>query len=289
MDAGLLVRIALPIANLIVMVAVGLVLRVADLAAVARAPRAVATGLVAQLVLLPLAAAAIAWAWRLPAPFAIGLVLVASCPSASVSNLLTVLARGNVGLAVSLTAIGAVATLLTIPLFVDLASRLWDGAAYDLHLPVAQTLGRLFALVVAPLAAGMLLRHFAPRLATRLERGFGVAGGIALVVVVAAYAVANGALLGGAIARLWLPVLSLSLAAVLAGLLSAWLAGLDRRDAITLAMEVGVHNCMLALLIAFTLMQSTEVGMPALTYGVLMFVPALGLVALGRLHARGRG
>lgn len=282
MHDGLLVGLALPLVNVVIMLAVGLVLGAAELAAVARAPRPLAVGLAGQFLGLPLLAFVIAWAWRLPPAFAIGLVLVAACPGASASNLLSHMARGNVGLAVAMTALGALVALVSLPLFVGLATHAWNGARYDLQLPIIATLSRLVLLVLLPLAVGMGARRYAPALAAPLSRWLGLVGLLALFAVVIAYALTQRQLLVGAIIHLWLPVLSLNVGSMALGALVARGAGLARDDIITVAMESGVHNCMLALLVAFTLMGSAEVAMPALAYGVLMFGPALALVAIGR-------
>lgn len=96
--------------------AVALELRLADFARVAQSPRAVASGLLPQFVLLPLATWAATLALELPANVEAAMILVAACPGGSLSNVVTHLGRGNTALSVSISAVASVLALLLTPL-----------------------------------------------------------------------------------------------------------------------------------------------------------------------------
>ena len=278
----LLSHVLLPFANILILLGVGLALHWQDFRAIAREPRPVAVGLVAHYLCLPILGFAMAWMFRDTPAIAIGFVLVAACPSASVSNLLSYLGRGNAALAVTLTVISSLATLASVPLLVDVAAQWLGGRALGLRLPFGDTAVRLGLLVLLPLTIGMGLRAFAPALARRLRPWLQRLGLALLIAVVVVYVVQNNALFADSLRRIGPAVAMMGLGALATGLALGVATRLSRPDTLTLGMETGVQNCMLALLVALTMMHSPEAAMPAIVYGVLMFAPAFALVWLGR-------
>lgn len=130
---------------------------------VAKYPKAVLAGMTGQLVVLPLLAFFIAWAFKLPAPYFIGLVLIACCPGGSSSNVFSMLAKGNVALSVTLTALSSVITLFTIPLIMGFTTNfvaLHSDTA--IKLPVGKLLVQNLVLLFAPMLAGSLFKHWKP-------------------------------------------------------------------------------------------------------------------------------
>jgi len=279
---AILVNVALPLANVVILLGVGLVLDTGDFRRIRERPRPLVVGLFGHYLLLPALGFAMAWQFRHEPAIAVGFVLIAACPSASASNLLTHLARGNTALAVTLTVISAVATLVTLPLMLNAAGEWLYGASYRMRLPFWQTMGRLAVLVLLPVVAGIALRRFRPRLALRIEPWVSRVGLAALMLAISTYLATNFPAFARSFERVGPATVCMSTVAIVAGLLLGRVSALSRRDTITIGMEVGVQNCMLALLVAFTLLRSPEVAVPAITYGVMMFLPAFGLVALGR-------
>ena len=107
----------------------------------ARNPRAVLAGLTGQLVFLPLIAIGVAWALNLPPVYFMGLVLVACCPGGSSSNVFSMLAKGDVALSVTLTALSSVITLFTLPLVMGAVAELVSQqAGLEINLPVGKLL-----------------------------------------------------------------------------------------------------------------------------------------------------
>jgi predicted Na+-dependent transporter len=113
---------------------------------VAKNPKAVLAGMVGQLVLLPLIAFGIAWVLDLPPVYFMGLVLVACCPGGSSSNVFSMLAKGDVALSVTLTAVSSIVTLFTLPFIMGGVSVfVSQQAGVDVVLPV----GKLFCMPCA--------------------------------------------------------------------------------------------------------------------------------------------
>ena len=100
----------------VMMFGVSLTLRVADFQRVVRQPRAPLAGLFAQFLLLPALTTLATWAFDIRADLAMGMILVSTCPGGTFSNLVTWMARGNVAVSVSMTAISSVAATVLTPL-----------------------------------------------------------------------------------------------------------------------------------------------------------------------------
>lgn len=289
MQDSALIQIGLPIAIMIIMCGIGMTLTPTDFRRIGERPKPVLIGLLGHYLWLPLLGFAIAWGFKLRPEYAVGLVLVAACPSGTSSNALTYLARGNVALAVTLTLLSGLITFASVPLLVNLALQMFMGETRAIQLPLGPTMLHLAALVLLPIAIGMGLRKFLPTLAKRVEPMVGAFALLLMVVVIAALVLQERERLPAMLAELGLPALVLSCTAVGGGLLLARLSGLAMRDALTVGMEVGVQNATLALLIAFTLLKSSQIAIPGAVYGLLMYVPALLLVVVGRRLLRNAG
>src|SRR5262245_36229091 len=138
----------------LMMFAIGTTLGPDDLARVLRRPRGLVVGIATHAVLLPLLAFALALVLDLPRPLAVGFVLVAACPAAAPANLFTHLARGDTMLSVCLTAAASVTSVVTVPLFVNAALRLFASGHTALRLPVLPSALALFLVATVPVAAG---------------------------------------------------------------------------------------------------------------------------------------
>lgn len=287
-DPGTLVRMGLPIVNGLIMFGIGMALAARDFRQVAAAPRALFVGFAGHYLLLPLLGFGAASFFHREYELAVGFVLIAACPSASASNALTYLARGNLALAVMLTAASALLTLLTLPLLAAAALYAFAGQRQVVEPPVAQMVAHLLVLVALPVLAGMTARRLFPRVCAVVEpwlNRIGLAGLLLLIVVII---VRQRELLLHWAPRLALATAVLCALALAGGYLLGRLARADRRDAVTLGLEVGVQNCMLAILIAFNVLQSETIAMPAAVYGIVMYPLAFAFIHLaGRRGAVG--
>ena len=115
MEVSLLTRVFLPVAIVVIMLGLGLTLAVQDFARIARYPRAVALGLVLQLAALPLIAYAIVQAFGMSPALGMGLMILALSPAGATSNMISYLCKGDLALAVTLTALSSLVTPFTIP------------------------------------------------------------------------------------------------------------------------------------------------------------------------------
>lgn len=282
MNDSALISVGLPIALAIIMFGLGLSLQVADFRRVARSPRAVVVALGLQVLVLPVIAFGLVVAFDLDPLLAVGVMLLAASPGGTTANLFSHLFRGDVALNITLTAINSVLAAATIPLVTNLAIGYFDADG-ELGLQVGKVV-QVIAIVLVPVAIGMLVRSRSAAFAARADKPVRVFS-IAVLVLVAV-----GALLGerenladylqsvGVVTGLFCAI-SLSL-----GYAGARLARLGRPQAVASSMEVGIHNTTVALTIALSVLDSTEVAVPAAVYSVLMYVLA---TAFGFLVTRG--
>lgn len=267
--------VLLPIALAVIMVTLGLGLVPADFRRVVEAPRGVAIGLVNLLLVSPLLAFGIAELFGLSPIFAVGLVLLGASPGGTMANLLTHLARGEVALSVSMTALSSVAALVTVPFWLVAAIDHF-GAGLDGEVSMLSVVGRVFAITIVPLSIGMALRARRPeRVAAVYDTARKVALVMFVLVVIAAIA-SEGDRAFENFTEIAAAALTLNVAAMTISFTVARAARLPERSATAIAMELGVHNSTLAITVAATI--DTAIAIPAAVYSMFMFITA-GLFA----------
>jgi BASS family bile acid:Na+ symporter len=279
-----LTSIALPIALGIIMFGLGLSLTLRDFSRVVKQPRAVIIALACQLVLLPVICFGLVLLFQLPPVLAVGMMMLAASPGGTTANLYSHLFRGDVALNISLTAVNSVIAVITLPVITNLAIAYFDPFDDQLGLQWAKTL-EVFAIVLLPVALGMLVRRLSPRFADRMDKPVRIASVIILAVVIAGAVASNWELLVANFARLSLITIVFCLISLAVGYTVPRLFRVGRRQAIASSFEIGVHNATLAIVIAQSVLGSVELSLPAAVYGVLMFFVAFGFGFL----IRGKG
>jgi BASS family bile acid:Na+ symporter len=285
-EASTAIQVFIPTAIAIITLAMGLGLTAADFRRVVEAPRATLVGAFSQLVLLPAVGFVVAWAFALPPELAVGLVLLTAAPGGASSNLYTHLARGDVALSVTLTAISGVATIVTIPLVVALALDVFLGHDHTVTMPVGETIRQIALVVALPLAAGMALRARKPLVAARLERGLLGLSVLLLLVLIAGAVAREASRVADSLRTLGLPMTVVAAAGMLLGFLASRLARLGRPQAVTIAIEVGMQNAALAIGLAMGPLQNDAMAMPAVVYALLAYAACAIWIPIGRALAR---
>ena len=275
MHANVVSTVLLPLSLGIIMYGLGLALTRDDFRRVIVYPRAVVLGLFCQTVLLPPACLAIAHAFALPPELAVGLMLLAATPGGATANLFSHLARGDVALNITLTAVNSLLALFTLPLIVNLSFVHFLGEGRDVPMPFTKVV-QVFAIVLVPVALGMWTRARSPALALRLDRPFRAASSAFLLLVILATAWTERAMLGDHFRSVGLAALAFNLTSLAVGYLVPRLARVPQRQAVAMGMEVGIHNAMLAMTLALTptLLASPTMAVPAAVYSVIMLVTA---------------
>lgn len=270
-----LTTIGLPVALGIIMFGLGLSLTLGDFARVAKQPKAVIIALICQLVVLPAICFGLVLAFQLPPVLAVGMMMLAASPGGTTANLYSHLFRGDIALNISLTAVNSVIAVVTLPLITNFAIWYFDPFDDQLGMQWAKAL-EVFAIVLVPVALGMVVRHFWPRFADRMDKPVRIASVIILVIVIGGAVASNWALLLENFARLALITIVFCLISLALGyLVPRWLK-VGKSQAIATSFEIGIHNATLAIVIAQTVLGSVELSLPAAVYGVLMFFIAFG-------------
>ncbi len=270
-----LTTIGLPVALGIIMFGLGLSLTVADFARVAKHPKAVIVALVCQLVLLPAICFGLVLAFQLPPVLAVGMMMLAASPGGTTANLYSHLFRGDVALNISLTAINSVIAVVTLPIITNLAIIYFDPFDDQLGLQWNKVL-EVFAIVLLPVVLGMIVRRIRPTFADAMDKPVRIISVLVLVIVIVGAVVSNWTLLVDNVARLaGITVVFCLISLAVGYAVPRWMK-VEKRQAIASSFEIGIHNATLAIVIAQTVLGSTELSLPAAVYGVLMFFIAFG-------------
>ncbi|MCC5879791.1 MAG: bile acid:sodium symporter family protein [Idiomarina sp.] len=286
MTSSIFSQLILPISLFIIMFGMGLSLQLNDFARVVKFPKAVAIGLVGQMVLLPAVGFVIA-AWFLDMPaLAVGLVLLAACPGGTTSNLIAYHARGDLALSVTLTAITSVLTIISIPIVVGLALAAFKDTVVPIELPIARMMLTLFLITLLPIALGMLLRNRTAALAQKLEPKISAFGAIFLGLLIIIILSEQGDSLPGQILSAGPTALLLNVVMMIVGSLMAIWFNLNDRQRASITVEVGIQNSTLAILIASTVLNNGTIALPAAMYSLAMYLTGGSFILWRRLQAR---
>ncbi|RZU01021.1 bile acid:sodium symporter family protein [Rivibacter subsaxonicus] len=271
MQGDIVSGVLLPAILAFIMFSLGLGLTPADFQRIVRQPRALLVGMLCHFVLLPLVCLLLIKTIGLTGAFAVGFMILAACPTGTTSNLLTYIARGDVALALSFTAVASVLTIFTLPLIVAWSLQHFAGSAQAVTVPVGAMMGQIFLMLGVPVALGMTARHLRPAAALKWEPLATRLATVLFILIVLAAVAKNWTLLRENFGSLAIFAITLNLAMLACGFLAARLARLSRKQSVTLGIESAVQNATLALVIASSVLKDDALAVPGAVYGVLMY------------------
>jgi len=278
--------VVIPICLFLIMMGMGLTLVVNDFKRVVKFPKAVSIGLANQLIMLPLIGFALANIMPLRPEYAVGVMLLVLCPGWTTSNLFTFLAKGDVALSVTMTAIASVITVFTIPVVLSYSLIHFMGAGSEFQLPIVKTMISLFVITILPISIGMLIKRYKPKLADSsqvLVSRFGVTF-LAMLVVFLSYVQRD--IIVEAFVNTGPVSLILNLVTMALGYFSSKLLGLNLAQRTSITMEVGLQNSTLSIFMALTLLSNYDMSMTPAIYTLIMFFTAGILVKVFSGKAR---
>ncbi len=270
----MLTSIGLPVALILIMIGVGMSLTRDDFTRVFKQPKSFLIGAGCQMLLLPLVAIAIIALTGLSGELAIGLFILSLCPGGTTSNLYSYLAKGDVGLSVSLTAVIGFITPFTIPFVATWAIVFYGEQAQNFQLPIVSTWFKLLAVTVFPVLIGMGVRAKWSAFANRAQNYVSWFSVAVLTLVILSICIKLGdqliefILLAGPAAVL-LNIVTMSLGY----LIGQKLLHNDAQSR-TITLEVGLQNGTLTLLITSTILESTTMSIAPSIYSLFMFISA---------------
>lgn len=272
--------IVLAAALFIIMLGMGLSLVGADFKNIANNPKAIFVGLVNQLIFLPLIGFGIVTVFPIQPEIAIGVMILAACPGGPTSNLISFMAKADLALSVSLTALSSLITILTIPFMVNFALTHFLDEGQVIKLDIMQTIGQIFAIVVIPIIIGMTIRKYKPVFAQRMGRPVRIASGIILAVIILGIILKEKAHMVEYVQKAGLAALALNLLTMGVGFLTAKIFKLSRKQGFSIAIESGIQNGTLAISIAVALLGNTSYAIAPAVYSILMFLTGFAVVWL---------
>lgn len=277
MQESVLSNVVLPLAIVIIMVTLGMTLTLADFKRVLTQPKQVAVGLLCQLVLLPALGFAVAGSFNLAPVYAISIVLLAASPGGATSNLIVHAADGDRALSITLTAISNMLAWLTIPFLLGIAYPMFGSGTLDITFPVADTMVQVAALTVIPVLIGMGIRRWKTDFAENSKRFSRIFATVFLFLVILALVIQNWDVIVNDGPRFAPAFILLNIAALAVGYLAARLAGIDRVQTATIAIETGIQNSTVAITVALTILNNNEMAVVPGLYAIWMYVTGFAL------------
>jgi BASS family bile acid:Na+ symporter len=277
MQESVLSNVALPVAIVIIMIALGMTLTVADFRRVLTEPKQVSIGLLCQLVLLPLLGFAVAAIFPLTPVFAISVILLAASPGGATSNLIVHAADGDRALSVTLTAISNMLTWLTIPLLLGAAYAVFGDGAVAIEFPIATVMVQVAGLTIVPVLLGMGVRKWRPAFAENSKRFTRIFASLFLFLIILALVVQNWSTIVQDGPRFAPAFITLNLAALAVGYIVARIAGINQTQTATIAIETGLQNSTVAITVALTILGSNEMAIVPGLYAIWMLMTGFAL------------
>jgi bile acid:Na+ symporter, BASS family len=281
MEANLLTQVFLPLALFIIMLGMGLTLKPADFRNVVIFPGAVGVGLVLKLVFIPLLTFGMLYLIPLQPELAVGFVLLAACPGGATTNLITHLAKGDVALSITLTAIASVITVFTIPILVDLGMLQFMGEGQMIELPFFRTILQILVITILPVGIGMIIHKRSPDLSHKAEKPVKILSAIFLVLIIAAVLIKERANLVEFFIKAGPLSLLLNLLGMLIGYYITKAITKNKAQSLAVGIEVGIVNGTLGIAIAAGILENSIMTIPSAIYSIIMFPGAMLLVYMG--------
>lgn len=260
----------------IIMIGMGLDLTLADFKRVIVYPKAVALGLFMKVLAMPVLTFLLLLLFpEYPAELAVGFILLASCPGGATSNVIAGLARSDVALSVTLTALASCITVFTIPLFTNMALSYYADGGPSVELDVLLTIGRIIGVTILPVSLGMLVKAFKPALAAKADKPVRIVSLVLLIIIVIGITLQNKEHLGEFIAKAGGLSVLVNVVMLVVAYAAARLIGLEEKQAVTISIETGIVNGALGIAIASTLvvgeMTDNPYAFPSAIYSLLMY------------------
>ena len=261
-----------PIALALIMLGLGLGLSTRDFLRVINNPKDFTVGIICQLILLPIVAYISLLILRLPVELALGLMIIAAAPGGVTSNVLTKFANGDVALSISLTAVGSLISIFSVPFIVFSSAKLLGVTDLSSDITMTGIALKMALVVTVPVILGMIIRRFAENFISSNINIVNRITGILFIVVFAAIWIEEReniiSYLGQAgLAVLILNVVMMTLAFYIA---KGFATGIPQRKCISL--ECGLQNGTLAVFVATQIFNDVAYMVPTAAYALVMYI-----------------
>ncbi|HIF9113521.1 TPA: bile acid:sodium symporter family protein [Photobacterium damselae] len=272
-------QVLLPITLAIVMLGMGLGLKRADFSRVITQPKSSIIGLCLQIFMLPTLALVLIQLLPLSSTAAAGLFLVSLCPGGATSNLFSLIAKGDVALSITLTAVISLLSPFLLPLVFITYLDIHGSQLEQFQLPIALAIKQLIAVTVLPISLGMIITKWLPKQSQLIQPMVKKLSTIAMLLIILALLITNQKIFDRFISIEGIAVLLLSSCSLFLAYFIAGKIKVSQQAQRTIAIEVGVQNAGTAMMVALSIMHQPQLAVVPLMYGLLMNIPACLFVA----------
>ena len=261
-----------PLALAFIMLGLGLGLSIKDFTRVIKTPKDFLIGIVCQLILLPIVAYIITIILRLPIEIALGLMIIAAAPGGVTSNVLTKFANGDVALSISLTAVGSLISIISVPFIVFTSAEMLGVTNISKEITLTVIAIKMALVVTVPVIIGMTIRSFAENFINSKIKIINNITSLLFVIVFIAIYVEERANILNYLTQAGIAVLTLNIVMmVLAFFIAKCCAtGISQRKCI--ALECGLQNGTLAVFVATQLFDDVVYLAPTAAYALVMYI-----------------
>jgi len=273
MQSSILSVVLLPLGLAIIMMGLGLSLTLNDFKRIFTHPKAILIGLFCQMIILPIICYFIAVGFNLSPELAVGLMLLAAAPGGPTSNLFSHVAKGDVALNVSLTAINSLLSVFSISLIVNFSIAMFMETGDVIPLQFKKVL-EVCLIVLGPISIGMMIRSKAPKIADKLNKPVKIASAVFLAIIIILTLYSEKENLPQYFSLVGIPALLFNILCMAVGYYIPRILQLGKAQAIAIGMEIGIHNGTLAIFIALSVIGNNIMATPAAIYSLFMFFTA---------------
>lgn len=265
----------------IIMFGVSLDVKVSDFKLLAQKPKPIIIGFLSQFIFLPALTFILVTLLKPQPGIALGMFLVAACPGGNISNFMTKLAKGNTALSISLTAFSTLLAMFLTPFNFELWSNLYLPTAKILKTIALNPyeLIKVIALILGiPLILGMACNSYLPKFSKKVAQPLKIFSITVFIALVCGAIIANFKVLKQYIFVVLFIVILHNFLAILTGYFTAKIFKLSRKNQRTIAIETGIQNSGLGLLLIFTFFKSLGgMALIAATWGIWHIISGLSL------------
>jgi BASS family bile acid:Na+ symporter len=273
MTSNSLLSAFLPAALGIIMLGLGLSLSIEDFKRVVQYPKAMMVGLICQMILLPLLCFGLVIVFGLPPELSVGLMLLSASPGGPTANLYSHLAKGDVALNISLTAVNSLLTLFTLPFIVNFSIHYFMESSQAIPMQFGKII-EVFMIVLIPVSIGMLIHAKNKSISEKLEKPVKILSAIFLVLIIAGAILKEKSNVITYFQVVGFAALAFNVLSMVIGYFLPILMNIQRKQAISIGMEIGIHNGTLAIYIALSVLNNSAMSIPPAIYSLIMFFTA---------------
>ena len=268
---GIVTTIA-PIALALIMLSLGLGLTIQDFKRVITTPKDFSVGIICQIILLPVVAYIIVLILRLPIEIALGMMIIAAAPGGVTSNVLTKFANGDVALSISLTVVGSLVSIISVPFIIFTSADLLGITQISKEITMISIALKMALVVTIPVIIGMIIRSFVNNfISSNLKVINKITGFLFLIVFIAVW-IEERENIFNYLAQAGIAVLILNIVMMILAFYIAkfFVSGNPQKKCI--ALECGLQNGTLAVFVATQIFDKVVYVVPTAAYALIMYI-----------------